>query len=151
MRNSELMLRRRRFALLLALCAATISTTGCQSFMIGNRCDMTPDGSVWLTVVRLVWEEQKFYGLHGRYGELVEMTNPLDGLPDSVTAGQVGSYTITIELTKAGYILRANPERQRSRRPVASFYGDQTGLITFNRSGQPAGPDSERMAGQSGY
>jgi len=66
-----------------------------------NLCDITPDGSVGLTVVRLVWAEQKFQALHGRYGALVEMTNMLDGLPPETTSGQLGSYTISIELVSA--------------------------------------------------
>jgi hypothetical protein len=108
---------------------------------------MTPDGSVWLTVVRLVWAEQKFRSKHDRYGSLVEMTNLLDGLPPEVTSGRMGSYTITINLTQAGFVLRANPDRPQNKRRLASFYGDQTGLITFDRSGKPAGPESEKMSG----
>jgi hypothetical protein len=116
---------------------------GCEE----NICDMTPDGSVWLTVVRLVSAEEKFHKLHGRYGALLEMTNLEDGLPPDVTAGQMGSYTISIDLTQAGFILRANPDRPASRRRLASFYGDQTGLITFDRSGKPANAQSEKMGG----
>ncbi|MFL6350804.1 MAG: hypothetical protein ACJ74Z_02995 [Bryobacteraceae bacterium] len=110
-------------------------------------CDMTPDGSVWVTVARLVWAEQKFQKLHGRYGALIQMTNLLDGLPPDVTAGQMGSYTISIELTQTGFILRANPDHRTSRRQLSSFYGDETGLMTFDRSGKPANAKSEKMGG----
>lgn len=115
----------------------------------GDVCDMSPDGSVWLTVARLVWAEQKFHELHGRYGTLVEMTNPRDGLPSDVTAGRMGSYAITVNLTKDGFILRANPDFRQWNRTLASFYGDQSGLVTFDRSGRPAGPQSESMGGGS--
>ena len=30
-------------------------------------------------------------------------------------------------------------------RSLAAFYGNQTGIITYNRSGKPAGPNDERM------
>lgn len=123
----------------------TLWVVGCEAFEGQNVCDMTPDGSVWLTVVRLVWAEEKFQKLHGRYGALAEMTNLLDGLASDVTAGRMGSYTISIELTKAGFVLRANPDLPRGRRALASFYGDQTGLITFDRSGKPANARSEEM------
>jgi len=110
-------------------------------------CDMTPDGSVWLTVVRLVWAEQKSHAQHGRYGALGEMTNMLDGLPPETTSGTLGSYTISIELVRDGFVLHANPDRRQSKRALAAFYGDQTGLITYDRSGKPAGPNSEAMSG----
>lgn len=110
-----------------------------------NLCDMTPDGSVWLTIARLSWAEEKFHKLHGRYGELVEMTNLLDGLPPAVTAGRMGSYVITIKLTNNGYILRANPELRQSGRSLAAFYADQTGITTYNRSGRQAGPYDDKM------
>jgi hypothetical protein len=110
-----------------------------------NICDMTPDGSVWITVARLSWAEEKFHRLHGRYGHLAEMTNLFDGLPPDVTAGRMGSYLITIKLTSNGYILRANPDFRHSNRSLAAFYGDQTGVITYNRSGKPAGPSDEKM------
>src|SRR5262245_3001710 len=57
-------------------------------------CDLTPEGSVWLTVVRLTWAEEQFHKLHRRYGALPELTNMMDGLPADVTAGRMGSYTI---------------------------------------------------------
>jgi hypothetical protein len=103
-----------------------------------NVCDMTSDGSVWIIVARLSGAEEKFHTLHGRYGELADMTNLLDGLPPDVTAGRMGSYVITIKLTSNGYILRRNPEFRRSGRSLAAFYGDQMGITTYNRSGQPA-------------
>jgi hypothetical protein len=131
---------RRAFCSGLLLCTAG-GFAACQR----NVCDMTPDGSVWLTVARLSWAEAKFHGLHGRYGELVEMTNLFDGLPPDVTAGRIGSYVITIKLTSNGYILRANPEFRQSDRSLAAFYGDQTGIVTYNRSGEPAGPYDRRM------
>jgi hypothetical protein len=28
---------------------------------------------------------------------------------------------------------------------LAAFYGDQTGIVTYNRSGEPAGPYDRRM------
>jgi hypothetical protein len=108
-------------------------------------CDMTPDGSVWLTVVRLTWAEEKFFKVHGRYGELAEMTYLEDGLPPDVTAGHMGSYAIGIELTTQGYVLRATPESPHPRTNLASFYADQTGSITFDRSGRPAGPSSKSL------
>jgi hypothetical protein len=136
-------------ALCLALLIASqMIFSGCRLFSEERQlCDMTPDGSVWLTVVRLVWAEQKFHAEHDRYGSLVEMTNVLDGLPPEVTAGQMGSYTITINLTQTGFVLRANPDQPQIKRRLAAFYGDQTGLITFDRSGKPAGPKSENMSG----
>jgi hypothetical protein len=107
---------------------------------------MTPDGSVWITVARLSQAEEIFHRLHGRYGELVEMTNLLDGLPPDATCGRLGSYAITIKLTGNGYILRANPEfRQPGWHFLSSFYADQTGIITYNRFGEPAGPDDTKM------
>ena len=136
-------------ALCLALLIATqMIFSGCILFSEERQlCDMTPDGSVWLTVVRLVWAEQKFHAEHDRYGSLVEMTNVLDGLPPDVTSGQMGSYTITINLTDKGFVLRANPDHFQSSRKLSSFYGDETGMITFDRSGKPAGPKSEQMSG----
>jgi len=108
-----LLLHEVRSGLCLALLFVTAETfAGCAPRII---CDMTADGSVWLTVVRLVWAEKKFYGLHGRYGPLVAMTIPTDELPLDVTAG---SYAIPIELTKAGYILRANPDSVRAVGPI---------------------------------
>ena len=139
-----------RGALCLIVSATLIVVCGCGLYPdLSERelCDMTPDGSVWLTVVRLVWAEQKFHAEHDRYGSLVEMTNLLDGLPPEVTSGQMGSYTITINLTQTGFVIRANPDRPQSKRKLAAFYGDQTELITFDRSGKPAGPESERMSG----
>lgn len=106
---------------------------------------MTPDGSVWITVARLSDAEAKFYESHGRYGELVEMTDLEDGLPADVTGGRMGSYRITIDLTKDGYILRANPDFRQGGRKLDSFYADQTGIVTNERSGKPAGPNSHRM------
>lgn len=73
------------------------------------------------------------------------MTNLLDGLPPDVTAGRMGSYVITIKRTSNGYILRANPKFRQGGRSLAAFYGDQTGLITYNRTGELAGPYDERM------
>ena len=108
---------------------------------------MTPDGSVWLAVVRLVWAEEKFHAEHDRYGSLAEMTNLLDGLTPEVTSGQTGSYTISINFTVKGFVLRANPDRPQSNRKLPSFFGDETGLITFDRSGKTAGPKSENMLG----
>lgn len=119
----------------------------CQQQIVRNVCDMTPDGSVWLTVARLSSAEAKFHTLHGRYGKLVEMTDLEDGLPSDVTAGTMGSYIISIKLTSDGYILRANPDLRQSGRSLAAFYGDQTGIVTYNRSGKPAGPDDQRMSG----
>ncbi len=110
-------------------------------------CDMTPDGSVWLAVVRLHWAEEKFHDEHHRYGSLAEMTNLLDGLSPEVTSGQTGFYTFSINLTAKGFVLRANPDHPQSNRKLSSFYGDETGLITFERSGKPAGPKSEKMLG----
>jgi hypothetical protein len=54
----------------------------------------------------------------------------------------MGSYTISINLTGKGFVLRANPDHPQSNRKLSSFYGDETGLITFERSGKPAGPKS---------
>jgi len=48
---------------------------------------MTANGSVWVTVVQLSQEEEEFHRLHGRYGELVEMTNLLAGPAPDVMAG----------------------------------------------------------------
>jgi hypothetical protein len=110
-------------------------------------CDMTQDGSVWLAVVRLTWAEEKFHADHHRYGSLAEMTNLLDGLPPEVTSGQTGSYAISINLTGKGFVLRANPDYPQSNRKLSSFYSDERGLITFDRSGKPAGPKSETMLG----
>jgi hypothetical protein len=130
---------------LLLLTPTTFYASGQQ---VRNLCDMTPDGSVWLTVARLSFAEQKFHKLNGRYGGLIEMTDLEPGLPLDITStGRMGSYIIRIELTKDGFILRANPEYATGRRRLASFYGDQTGLVTFDRSGKPAGPKSEKMGG----
>lgn len=123
----------------LSIVALVVSTgwlVGC--VLSRNVCDTTPDGSVWLTVVRLVWAEENFHKAHGYFVTLAEMTNLEPGLPPEVTAGQMGSYTIRIELGKTGYILRANPDLARSRRRLPSFYADQTGLITLDVSGKPA-------------
>jgi hypothetical protein len=106
---------------------------------------MTPEGSVWLTVVRVSWAEEKFHKLYGRYGALSELTNLEDGLPPDVTAGRMGSYSIRIELAGAGYVLRANPDMPQKRPNLASFYADHRGLITFDPSGKPATPRSTRM------
>ncbi len=106
---------------------------------------MTPEGSIWLAVVRLTWAEGKFHKLHGRYGSLAEMTDLEPGLPAEVTAGRVGSYTLAIRLTVAGYVLSANPDKPPIRPGLASFYADHTGLITFDRTGIPATPGSTRM------
>jgi hypothetical protein len=59
------------FSIALLLVAAA-AFTGCREHFV---CDMTADGSVWLTVVRLVWAEKIFYGQHGRYGALAEMAD----------------------------------------------------------------------------
>jgi hypothetical protein len=136
-------------ALCLALLIATqMISSGCSLFFEERQlCDMTPDGSVWLTVVRLVWAEEKFHTEHHRYGSLAEMTNLLDGLTPEVTSGQMGSYTISINRTDKGFVLRANPDHPQSNRKLSSFYGDETGMITFDRSGKPAGPKSENMQG----
>ena len=133
-----------RFTVQVRFCAAVLVATAV-SYAERKVCDMTPDGSVWLTVARLVWAEQKFYRSHGRYGSLVEMTNASEGLPRDVTSGRMGSYAITIERTKAGFIVRANPAFRKGGPVLASFYGDQTGLVTADRSGRPAGPRSERL------
>ena len=106
---------------------------------------MTEDGSVWLAVVRLSEAEETFHKLHGRYGTLAEMTNLQPGLPPDVTSGHLGSYTIGIELPSQGYILRATPETPRRRRNLSSFYADHTGVITYDRSGRPATPNSTSM------
>src|ERR1700741_4365786 len=74
--------------------------TGLSACSQHPACDMTPDGSVWLTVARLSYAEEKFHKEHGRYGTLVEMTNLEPGLPADVTAGWMGSYRITITLSK---------------------------------------------------
>lgn len=140
-----------KVALCLVLSATLIAFCGCGLYpdlsAEKQLCDMTPDGSVWLTVVRFVWAEQKFHAERDRYGSLVEMTNLLDGLHAEVTSGRMGSYTITINLTQSGFVLRANPDRSQDKRRLAAFYGDQTELITFDRSGKPAGPESEKMSG----
>jgi hypothetical protein len=131
---------------LATLLVVAASLVGCGTQMPGpSVCDMTPDGSVWLTVLRLSWAEEKFHKLHGRYGTLAEMTNLEDGLPPDVTAGHMGSYAIGIELTFPGYVLRATPENPRLRPNLASFYADHTGLITFDHSGRPATPSSTKM------
>lgn len=104
---------------------------------------MTADGSVWVTVAQLSQAEEEFHELHGRYGELVEMTNPLAGPAPDVMAGRVGSYAITIKLRNNGYILAANPEFGQSGHSLAAFHGDQTGNITYNSSGEPAGRHDE--------
>jgi hypothetical protein len=128
--------------------ASQIVLSGCGLGLFEqNLCDMTPDGAVWLTVVRLVWAEQKFHALYGRYGGLIEMTNKLDGWPPEATSGRLGSYTISIELVQGGFVLGANPDRHQRNRVLAAFYGDQTGLITYEHSGKPAGFNSERMSG----
>ena len=106
---------------------------------------MTPDGSVWITVVRLTWAEKKFHDANGRFGKLAEMTDLEPGLPADVTAGRMGSYTISIKLTGNGYVLRANPDTPPIRPGLASFYADHTGLITYDRTGNPATPKSTRM------
>jgi len=107
---------------------------------------MTPEGSVWLTVARLTWAEKTFYEAHGRFGELIEMTDLEPGLPLEVTSsGRMGSYTLRIQLTGDGYVLRANPDLPLMRPNLAAFYADQTGLITFDRSGAPATPHSTKM------
>lgn len=133
-----------RFNVQVRFCAAVLVATAV-CYAERKVCDMTPDGSVWLTVARLVWAEQKFYRSHGRYGSLVEMTNASEGLPRDVTSGRMGSYAITIERTKAGFIVRANPAFRKGGPVLASFYGDQTGLVTADRSGRPAGPRSESL------
>lgn len=110
-----------------------------------NLCDMTPDGSVWLTVARLSWAEDKFHREHGRYGELQEMTNLLDGLPPSATSGRIGSYAVTLELANGGYVLRADPKFPHGNRRLAAFYADQSGAVTYNSSGTQAGPYDNSM------
>jgi hypothetical protein len=124
---------------LIAACALCFSCGINESY-----CDMSEDGSVWLTVVRLSEAEGLFYKSHGRYGSLIEMTNVVPGLPPQTTSGRLGSYTIRIDLTNNGYVLRANPDFPR-RRFLSSFYADETGLITYDRSGRPATPNSSRM------
>ena len=74
-----------RFILLLVF---IVTLLGCQR----NVCNLTSDGSVWLSVARLSRAAEIFHKLHGRYGELTEMTNLLDGFPPSVTGGRVGSH-----------------------------------------------------------
>jgi hypothetical protein len=119
-----------------------VGLAGCRG---ANVCDMTPEGSVWLTVARLSWAEEKFYKANGRYGSLAEMTNLEPGLPPRVTeTGRMGSYTITIHPTKDRYILTANPDTPRANPKWAWFYADETGLITYDRSG-PATPASTEM------
>ena len=133
----------RHTAAILPLLVA-FSLAGCE-LEPRSHCDMTPEGSVWLTVARLTWAEGKFHKLHGRYGSLAEMTDLEPGLPADVTAGRMGSYTLAIRLTAAGYILSANPDMAPIRSGLASFYADHTGLITFDRTGIPATPGSTRM------
>ena len=106
---------------------------------------MTPEGSVWLTVARLTSAEETFRKAHSRYGALSEMTDLEPGLPANVTrSGRMGSYTIRIEFTKDRYVLRANPDLPRANRNWAWFYADNTGVITYDRSG-PATPASRSM------
>ncbi len=57
----------------------------------------------------------------------------------------MGSYTLSIRLTDVGYVLSANPDMPRIRPGLASFYADETGLITYDRTGKPAGPHSTKM------
>ncbi len=57
----------------------------------------------------------------------------------------MGSYAITIKLSTNGYILAANPEFDQSGRSLAAFYGNQTGIITYNSSGEPAGRHDEEF------
>src|SRR5713101_1155300 len=82
-------------ALCLALLIATqMMFSGCSLYSEERQlCDMTPDGSVWLTVVRLVWAEEKFHAEHHRYGSLADMTNLLDGLPPEVTSECTSGHT----------------------------------------------------------
>jgi len=54
-----------------------------------------------------------------------------DGLPPETTSGTLGSYTISIELVHDGFVLHGDPDRHLSKRVLTSFYGDQTGLITY--------------------
>jgi hypothetical protein len=127
-------------AMLVALSTLTVS---CVDFMgEGYTCSTS---SVWLTVTRLSYAEKLFYEAHGRYGELAEMTNIVDGLPPETTSGRLESYTISIQLTKDGYVLRANPDFPRVRRGLSSYYADQTGLITYDPSGRSATPNSTKM------
>jgi len=62
-----------------------------------------------------------------------------------LTSRRMGGYTITIELTQTGFVLRANPESASAHSPFGAFYGGQTGLITCDRSGKPAAPGGEKM------
>jgi hypothetical protein len=55
-----------------------------------------------------------------------------------LTSRRMDGYTITIELTQTGFVLRANPESASAHSPFGAFYGGQTGLITCDRSGKPA-------------
>jgi hypothetical protein len=57
----------------------------------------------------------------------------------------IGSYTLAIRLTAAGYILSANPDMPPVRPGLSSFCADHTGLITFDRTGIPATAGSTRM------
>jgi hypothetical protein len=111
----------------------------------GILCDMTPEGSVWITVARLTSAEDMFRRAHGRYGSLAEMTDLLVGLPPDVTmTGRMGTYTITIDYTKDRYLLRANPDTPRGNPNWAWFYADETGRVTYDRTG-PATPESTSM------
>ncbi len=121
-----------------------ISLAGCD-LEPRSHCNMTPEGSVWLTVIRLTRAEEKFHEVYGRYGSLTEMTDLQPGLPPDVTGGRMGSYTLAIRLTAAGYVLSANPDMPLIRPGLASFYADHTGLITFDRTGSPATPYSTSM------
>lgn len=127
--------------------AIGLAIAGCGRVQ-GSRespCDMTPEGSVWLTVARIAEAEAKFQKQHGRYGELSQLTDLMDGLPASVTAGRMGTYRLRIDLRGNGYVLHADPGMPPIRAGLPSFYADQSGLLTCERSGKPATAASEPM------
>ncbi len=110
-----------------------------------SKC--SPNGSVWLTIARISLAEDLYHTRNGRFGKLADLTDLQPGLPaDLMNSGRMGDYAFTIELTRAGYIARAVPDAGLSRARLTAFYADQTGKITMNRSGQPAGPDSRPMS-----
>jgi hypothetical protein len=129
---------------LMLVFAACCSGVSCGRYTSGTDC--SADGSVWLEVCRISEAERLYQTRHGHYGPLLEMTDLVDGLPASVTAGQMGSYKLWVDLNKDGYIARAEVvSMPRHRRRLPSFYADQTGKVRFDRSGKRAGPWSESM------